>query len=174
MISSLACGAPAGILVGHPNFCGCCNSTTIGPPATVQGKYPHYVWAPPMLRMTAIYFDTRFGLSSTSPVRWMLQVQGCFLSLRALKFSPVYKIYIGAISNSTQIIWPIHWKIWFLFNIEILRALRLKSSYAFWNDPPPPPGPATTTTMCVMCSGQSWQKRPNGKYQDYVYVRWEY
>ena len=33
--------------------------------------------------------------------------------------------------NSTQNILPIHWKIQFLCNIEILRALRFKSSYAF-------------------------------------------
>ena len=33
--------------------------------------------------------------------------------------------------NSTQNILPTHWKIWFLYNIEILRALRFKSSYAF-------------------------------------------
>ena len=32
--------------------------------------------------------------------------------------------------NSTQNIWPIHWKIWFLYNIKILRAHRFKSSYA--------------------------------------------
>ena len=38
-------------------------------------------------------------------------------NLRALKISPVRKI---------------HWKIRFLYNTEILRALRLKSSYAFW------------------------------------------
>ena len=29
----------------------------------------------------------------------------------------------------------IHWKIWFLYNIEILRALRFKSSYTFLNPP---------------------------------------
>ena len=31
---------------------------------------------------------------------------------------------------------PIHWKIWFLYNIEILRALRFKSSNAFLKCPP--------------------------------------
>ena len=40
--------------------------------------------------------------------------------------------------NSTQNILPIHWKIWFLFNTEILRALRFKSSYAFLKRPPDP------------------------------------
>ena len=38
--------------------------------------------------------------------------------------------------NSTQNIFPIHWKIWFLNNIEILRALRFKSSYEFLKRPP--------------------------------------
>ena len=41
--------------------------------------------------------------------------------------------------NSTQNILPIHWKIWFLYNIEILWAIRFKSSYAFFKTPPPPP-----------------------------------
>ena len=34
-----------------------------------------------------------------------------------------------------QNILPIHWKIWLLYNIEILRALRFKSSYAFLKRP---------------------------------------
>ena len=38
----------------------------------------------------------------------------------------------GTLWNSTQNILPIHWKIWLLYNIEILRALRFKSSYAPW------------------------------------------
>ena len=42
----------------------------------------------------------------------------------------------GTFWNSTQNILPIHWKIWFLYNIEILRALRFKSSYAFLKRPP--------------------------------------
>ena len=37
----------------------------------------------------------------------------------------------GTLWNSTQNILPIYWKVWFLYNIEILRALRFKSSYAF-------------------------------------------
>ena len=45
----------------------------------------------------------------------------------------------GTLWNSTQNILPIHWKIWFLCNFEILRALRFKSSYlahkCFWNTP---------------------------------------
>ena len=62
-------------------------------------------------------------------------------NLRALKFSPVNKMHIfqcmdkiflwnfkGNLWNATQNILPIHWKIWFLYNIEILRALGFKSS----------------------------------------------
>ena len=42
----------------------------------------------------------------------------------------------GYLWNSTQNMLPIHWKIRFLCNIEILRALRYKSSYAFLKRPP--------------------------------------
>ena len=42
----------------------------------------------------------------------------------------------GTLWNSTQNILPIHWKVRFLYNIEILRALRFKSSYAFLKRPP--------------------------------------
>ena len=42
----------------------------------------------------------------------------------------------GYLWNSTQNILPIHWKIRFLYDIEILRALRFKSSYAFLKRPP--------------------------------------
>ena len=64
------------------------------------------------------------------------------LNLRALKFPYVNKIHsfqwMGKIFcvefqrylwNSAQNILPIHWKIEFLCNFEILRALRFKSSY---------------------------------------------
>ena len=42
----------------------------------------------------------------------------------------------GTLWNSTQNILPIHWKVWFLYNIEILRALRFKSSQVFLKRPP--------------------------------------
>ena len=42
----------------------------------------------------------------------------------------------GTLWNSTQNILPMHWKIWSLYNIEILRALRIKSPYAFLKRPP--------------------------------------
>ena len=85
-------------------------------------------------------------------VKWSYSKNACFLlcwlgghfkntfellNLRALKFSSMNKIYIfqctGKIFlwNSAQNIFPIHWKIWFLYNTEILKALRFKSSYVF-------------------------------------------
>ena len=42
----------------------------------------------------------------------------------------------GTLWNSTQNILPIHWKIWFLYDTEILRALKFKSSNAFLKCPP--------------------------------------
>ena len=45
----------------------------------------------------------------------------------------------GTLWNSTRNILPIHWKICFLYNTEILRALRFKRSYMFLKRPPPPP-----------------------------------
>ena len=42
----------------------------------------------------------------------------------------------GTLWNSPQNIILIHWKIWFLYNIEILRALRFKSWYMFLKRPP--------------------------------------
>ena len=69
-------------------------------------------------------------------------------NLRALKFSLVSKIYIfqcmgkifcvefqSTLWNSTQNIIPTHWKMWCLYNIEILRALMFKSSYEFLKRP---------------------------------------
>ena len=41
------------------------------------------------------------------------------------------EILKGYLGNSTENILPIHWKIQFSCSIEILRALRFKSSYAF-------------------------------------------
>ena len=73
------------------------------------------------------------------------------LNLRALKFSHANKILIfqcvgkifvwnfkGTLWNSTQNILPIHWKMWLLYKIKILGALRFKSSYAFLKRPPNP------------------------------------
>ena len=41
----------------------------------------------------------------------------------------------GNLWNSTQNIFPIHWKILFLYNIYILRVLRFKSPYVFSKHP---------------------------------------
>ena len=70
------------------------------------------------------------------------------LNLRALKFLSVNKIYIfhcmGKIFCVEFQRYPLQFhtkyltrtlKIWFFYNSEILRALRFKSSYAFWNAP---------------------------------------
>ena len=73
------------------------------------------------------------------------------LHLRALNFSFVYEIYLFQcvryfvsnfkmyLWNSTQKIYPRHWKIWFVFvcSIEILRALGFKSSWVLLKCPPP-------------------------------------
>ena len=69
---------------------------------------------------------------------WALKSKSSYI------FSPLQKIHIfqcmseillwnfkGTLRNSTQNMLPIHWRIWFLHNIEILRALWFKSSYAF-------------------------------------------
>ena len=37
----------------------------------------------------------------------------------------------GYLWNSTQNIWPIHWKIWFLYNIKLWRHFRAHT--CFWN-----------------------------------------
>ena len=55
----------------------------------------------------------------------------------------------GTLWNSTQNILFIHWKIWFLYNIEILRALRFKSSYSFLKCPPDPCSPGIFMFQCL-------------------------
>ena len=41
----------------------------------------------------------------------------------------------GTLWNSTQNILHIHWKIWFLYNIEILELLDLRARTRLWNAP---------------------------------------
>ena len=58
---------------------------------------------------------------------------------------------------STQNILPIHWKMWILFTGENLRALRFKSSYAFFTPhlhlhPPP-----------MLTDMYNWCERDNSK-----------
>ena len=72
-----------------------------------------------------------------------------FLNLRALKFSTVNEIHIFQCMGKIFCVefqryplklhtkyLPIQWKIWFSYNIEILRVLRFKSSYVFLKRPP--------------------------------------
>ena len=54
--------------------------------------------------------------------------------------------------NSTQNTIRIQWKIWFLYNIEIWRALRFKSSYRFET---PPVDPALLLWQPGFCSGSA-------------------
>ena len=54
-----------------------------------------------------------------------------------------FKAYIW---NSTQNILPIHWKMQFIYSVEIFRVLRFKSSLAFRNDPSPHPRCNRTTS----------------------------
>ena len=61
----------------------------------------------------------------------------------------------GYLWNSTQNILPIHWKIWFLYSIGILRALRFKSSYAFLKRPPVP-----SDCACDAVLGLGWPDDP--------------
>ena len=104
------------------------------------------------------------------------------LNVRALKFSTVNKINIfqcmGKIFcvefqryplNSTQNILPIHWKIWFLYNIEILRVLRFKSLYEFLKRPP-----CHLLTNADLRSIPPWGKTPDkfrSKYNFFSFKR---
>ena len=97
------------------------------------------------------------------------------LNLTALKFSPVNKIHIfqcmskifcmefqryplkfhtKCLTHTSKLyknhIFQFHWKIWFLYNFEILRALRFKSSYTFLKRPP---GPMMTKISDVILYG---------------------
>ena len=79
--------------------------------------------------------------SFMSPLIWellyfQLWIESTSFNLWVRYFVCYFK---GPLSNPIQNIMSIHWQMWFLCNIEILRALRLKSSYAFLNPPPPSP-----------------------------------
>ena len=62
-----------------------------------------------------------------------------FSHVKTTSFNEWVKYFVwkfkGTLWNSTQNILSINWKIWFLYNIEILRALRFKGSYSFLNWP---------------------------------------
>ena len=95
-------------------------------------------------QLITMVYDYQGGISKTLE----------HLNLRAFKFSTLNKYtsfnvwvrhfawnFKGYLWNSTQNILSIHWKIQFLCKIEILRALRLISSYT---SPPPPPSRMTS------------------------------
>ena len=84
------------------------------------------------------------GMTCASGIRGRFIQAYELLNPRALKFSPVNKMHIfqcmgkifvcnfkGYLWNYTQNILPIHWKKRFWYNIEILRALAIKSSQVF-------------------------------------------
>ena len=58
----------------------------------------------------------------------------------------------GTLWNSTQNILLIHWKIRFLYNIGILRALRFKSPYAFLKRPPVSSSKSVATSTVIIHS----------------------
>ena len=58
--------------------------------------------------------------------------------------------------NPTQNIIPIHWKIWFSCNVEILRAFRLKRSYAILKQPP-----GTVLSVAVHDNITKWKHFPH-------------
>ena len=64
---------------------------------------------------------------------------GLHLWIKSTSFNVWVRYFVwnfkGTLWNSTQNILPIHWKIWFLYNMEILRAPGFKSSYVFLNPP---------------------------------------
>ena len=66
----------------------------------------------------------------------------------------------GTLWNSTQNILLIHWKIRFLYNIGILRALRFKSPYAFLKRPPvSSPKSVATSTVIIHSFSTTHSKR---------------
>ena len=118
--------------------------------------------------LVSIHSCSRSHLDFTQPPFPMVSVsRGRFkntyelLNLRALKFSPVNKTRIFQCMG--KIFWvefqryPLKFhtkylthtlKDVILYNIEILRAVRFKSSYAFWNAPCPM---NTFLASCIRC-----------------------
>ena len=117
---------------------------------TISSVFPaHYIsWS---LRLIFLYITVSvpcpfLTITFTFPLHLRFQRGN---GLWALKFSPVNKMacfnawvryfvwnFKGDFWNSTRNILPIHWKMRFLYNIEILRALGFKSSSVFLKRPP--------------------------------------
>ena len=84
-------------------------------------------WAMPILNQG--------GLSKTLVSSWIQELLYFHLWIKSTSFN-VWVRYVmwnfkGTLWNSTQNILPIHWKMWFLYNIYILRSLGFESSYTF-------------------------------------------
>ena len=92
------------------------------------------------------------GVSKTLMSSKILELLNFHLWIKSTSFNVWVKYFVwnfkGNLWNSTQNILPIHWKIWFLYNIEILRAFRFKSSYTFLKrtNAPTHPDPLTQHT----------------------------
>ena len=86
-------------------------------PHRARGAFQKHLWAP---KSKNSYIFT---------CSWNLQFCNVWVRYSVWNFK-------GTLWNSIQNILPIHWKIWVLPNIEILRALRFRSSYMFLKRPP--------------------------------------
>ena len=71
-----------------------------------------------------IHWPVLFNCESVALRQWIKSIS---FSVWERYFARNFK---GALWNSTQNVLPIHWKIWFSYNAEILRARRFKRSYA--------------------------------------------
>ena len=121
---------------------------------------PNMLWSEmtikPLYDFCAVYFQPSAGGGAVCGGvgyvgRGVFKNAYKFLNLRAPKFSPVNEIYIFKCMGKIfyvefqrfplkfplkkQNILPMHWMVSFLCNIEILRALRFKSSYALLKRP---------------------------------------
>ena len=84
-----------------------------------------------------------WGFKNTDELFSKFKSSEIHLRIKSTSFNVWVRYFVwnfnGTLWNSTQDIVAIHWKIWFfLYNIEILRALRFKNSYAFFKRPPDP------------------------------------
>ena len=80
------------------------------------------------------------GISKTLTSLWIWELLNLHFSTIYTSFNVCVRCFVwnfkGYLWNSTQNILRIHWKIWFLCNVEILRVLRFASSYRFLKCPP--------------------------------------
>ena len=117
----------------------------------VYNKLHAYVWNYCAAEIAGVNYNRHFILISAIilqnnrmahysdyELRYVPSQIQCFI--KDLSFNVWVRYFVwnfkGTLWNSTQNISPIHWKIWLLYNIEILRALRFKSSFGFLKRPP--------------------------------------